>query len=318
MRPSRAAGIAPDRRARAMHASRTGSGNDMSTRTTVVIATRNRCDELLRTLGKLRELRPRPPIIVVDNGSADGTTHTVRERFPDVCVIRAPRNFGALARNIGALCVRTPYIAFSDDDSWWDENALPRAEDILDRHPSVGLIAARTLVGEHERPDPVNELMAQSPLETPQSLPGPRILGFTACSAVVRREAFRGVGGFNPALFFVAEEKMLAYDLAAAGWDLVYVDRVLAHHHPSQARQSTTSRRALELRNNLLLGWMRRPPRVAFAQTVRLAREAVSDAHSRRAALGALRRLPPALLRRRRLPSHVEREVVALEAIQGA
>lgn len=52
--------------------------------TSVVIATRNRRTELLRTLGKLRELRPRPPIIVVDNASEDGTPRTVAEQHPQV------------------------------------------------------------------------------------------------------------------------------------------------------------------------------------------------------------------------------------------
>ena len=56
----------------------------MRARVTVVIATRNRRPELLRTLGRLHELPDRPPVIVVDNASADGSAAAVLDRYPAV------------------------------------------------------------------------------------------------------------------------------------------------------------------------------------------------------------------------------------------
>jgi hypothetical protein len=60
------------------------------------------------------------------------------------------------------------------------------------------------------------------------------VLGFLACAAVLRREAFRQVGGFNPALHMYGEEDLLAMDLAAAGWRLSYVmlPWALRHRQP--------------------------------------------------------------------------------------
>ena len=60
---------------------------------------------------------------------------------------------------------------------------------------------------------PVNEAMAASPLWEGG---GAAVLGFLACACVVRKAAFVGVGGFSELLFFVGEERLLAYDLAAA------------------------------------------------------------------------------------------------------
>ena len=65
-------------------------------RLTVVVITRNRREELLRTLGRLAALPERPPVIVVDNGSDDGTTAAVRGAHPGMLLIAARRNLGAV------------------------------------------------------------------------------------------------------------------------------------------------------------------------------------------------------------------------------
>ena len=77
-------------------------------RLTVVVITRNRREELLRTLGLLAALPERPPVIVVDNGSADGTAAAVRQAHPQVHVIAARRNLGAVGRNLAVRRVTHP------------------------------------------------------------------------------------------------------------------------------------------------------------------------------------------------------------------
>jgi GT2 family glycosyltransferase len=280
---------------------------------TVVIATRDRRAELIRTLRHLSELAPPPPVVVVDNGSTDGTASAVRAQFTDTIVLALRRNYGAPARNLGVLAARTRYVAFSDDDSWWAPGALQRATAVLDHHPRLGLVAACTLVGPTQRPDPVNALMAASPLPRPSNAPGPSVLGFLACSAVLRRQAFCAVGGFSDLLFFVGEERLLCYDLASAGWERVYLNDVVAHHHPSAHRPEPQCRRVLELRNALLTAVLRRPRAVAVATATALVRNSGRDAAARRALRESLVRLPAALRRRAPLPATVEQQVRMLE-----
>ncbi|MEV6441451.1 glycosyltransferase [Amycolatopsis sp. NPDC051716] len=278
----------------------------MSARTTVVIATRNRATELARTLGRLSSLDPCPPVIVLDNASEDGTAE-VAGGHPNVRVIRLPQNLGAAARTLGVIVADTPYIAFSDDDSWWAPDALAEAERIFDEHPRTGLLAARTLVGPECRDDPVTPEMERSPLGHPAGAPGPLVLGFLACSAIVRRTAYLQVGGFSPLLHFGAEEQLLAYDLAARGWEVCYVGRLRAHHHPSRSRPPSSWRRRAELRNRLLIAVLRRPPRVCRREVARTLVRAPG------AVLGAVPRLPRALSSRRVLPAHVEHQARTLE-----
>ena len=232
----------------------------------VVIATRNRRPELLRTLGELQHLPERPPVVVVDNDSSDGTVAEVRDGFPDVDVVVASPPLGPAARNLGVARTTTPYVAFADDDSWWAPGSLACASKLFDRYPRLGLVSGRVLVGPDERLDEVSTLMADSPLSSSVGIPGAPIMGFLACAAVVRRRAFDEAGGFHARTRFGGEETLLAVDLRRAGWALAYVDDLVAFHHPSQVRDPV-GRTASELWNRLLVAWLRYPSAAALRIT---------------------------------------------------
>ncbi|MFG2386538.1 glycosyltransferase family 2 protein [Streptomyces avermitilis] len=277
----------------------------------IVIATRNRSDSLARTLRRLLDLPERPEILVVDNASTDDTRARLACDFPRLRVLALPFNRGSLARTHGVRALRTPYVAFSDDDSWWAPGALEHAVKLMDTHPRLGLISARTLVGTAEEPDPLNDVLAASPLGPAHDLPGTQVLGFLACASVVRREAYLDAGGFHPLLFFGGEETLLAYDIAARGWGVTHCPDVVAHHHPDPAPR--TGRPVRVLRNELLTAWLRRPLSHALARTCGLAADARHDPTARQALRESLTLLPAALRARRPLPPHLERAARTLD-----
>ncbi|GAA2382184.1 glycosyltransferase [Streptomyces coeruleofuscus] len=277
----------------------------------IVIATRNRCATLAEALSHLVALPERPRILVADNASTDDTRVMLARDFPQVQVLALPFNHGALARNHGARALDTPYVAFSDDDSWWAPGALTRAARLFEEHPRLGLIAARTFVGPTADPDPLNEVLAASPLGRAADLPGTQVLGFLACASVVRRSAYLDAGGFHRLLFFGGEETLLAYDMAARGWGVTHCPDVVAHHHPAPSARN--GRPVVQRRNELLTAWLRRPVPYALARTGALAAEARHDDHARQALRGTLARLPAALRARKPLPPHVERAARLLE-----
>ncbi|WP_307841437.1 glycosyltransferase family 2 protein [Streptomyces endocoffeicus] len=271
----------------------------------VVLATRDRAEGLATALEHLTALPERPPVVVVDNGSTDHTRAMVAERFPRVRVLALGANRGAPARNDGVRAIGTPYVAFSDADSWWRPGALARAATLLNGHPRLGLLAAQVRVGPAERPDPLNATLAASPVGRAEDLPGREVFGFLAHGAVVRRGAFLEVGGFHPLIFFGGEETLLAYDLAAMGWGVSYCPEVVAHHHPGPS--SRDAERTAVLRRNELIGcWLRRPLPLAARRTAGLLTEAGRDPVARAALGGLLARLPTALWQRRPLPPWVE------------
>ncbi len=278
-------------------------------RVTVVVATRNRREELVAHLG-----RHEGPVIVADNASTDGTVEAVRAAHPRVRVVPLPRNVGAVARTVGVRLARTPYVAFADDDSWWAPGALARAAAVLDAHPRLGLLAGSVAVGPEERPDPLNSVLAASPLGIPTGCPGPALLGFVGCGAIVRRSAFLEAGGFDDVVRFPGEEERLALDLFDAGWRLSYVPEIRAHHHPSPRRESGDRRQRELVRSRLLTALMRRPWRVV-ARELRCALHARRT--GRRGLLGALPRVPAALRARRRVSLTTEAALALLHAPAG-
>lgn len=268
----------------------------------VVIVTRNRRAELLRTLERLSALEERPELIVVDNASTDGSAEAVREHWPRARVLAAVTNLGASGRTMGVRVASAPVVAFADDDSWWAPGALRRAAEAFAGHPGVGLINGRILVGPEEVEDHACRKMRAAPLGHPEDLPGPLIMGHLGCGTIVRRRAYLGVGGYSPVLGFGAEERLLALDLAAAGWQQCYVGEVVAHHDPSPLREEHGRRRARYRRNDVLSDAMRMPPTRAAAALARFAADAGRERAARGEAMSLARRLPMALALRRAVP----------------
>jgi GT2 family glycosyltransferase len=299
-----------------------GAGNvGRGSRLAVVVATRDRSDSLVRTLDHLRRLPGPPEVVVVDNGSREDVAAAVARAHPWVRVIEAGSNLGAGARTVGARAVDAEHVAFCDDDSWWEPGSLERAADILDACADVALVAARVLVGSDGREDPVCARMAASPLGTRPGWPGPAVLGFVACGAVVRRADFLAAGGFESRLGVGGEEELLALDLAQSGRHLVYAPEVVARHHPSPARDPERRRR-VQARNVLWCAWLRRPLRSALAVTLRTLRSAPRDRAVRAGLADALRGVGWIAARRRPVDAGVERRVRLLErrasAVTGA
>ncbi|WP_019136152.1 glycosyltransferase family 2 protein [Cellulomonas massiliensis] len=274
-------------------------------RVTLVVMTRDRRASLLANLPRLRAAT-----VVVDNASRDGTAAAVAAAFPAVEVVRLRRNLGAAARTIGAACASTPYVAFADDDSWWETGALTAAAQVLDEHPGVAGVCARIALAPDGRTDGICELLRDSPLDR-DGLPGPRVLGFVACATVLRRSDLLAVGGFDRVVRFPGEEDRVAWDLAAAGRALVYRDDVVAWHAPGSVDRSGDRRSVAVARSAVLTAVLRLPWRRVRERVVGVAR----DGTTRRALLGVLARLPAALLQRRPLPPQV---LVDLDRLRAA
>ncbi|MGI9437045.1 MAG: glycosyltransferase family 2 protein, partial [Geminicoccaceae bacterium] len=92
----------------------------------VIIPTFNRERTIERALESvLAQRQPAGEIILVDDGSSDGTTALVRRRFPDVRLLQFESNRGpAIARNMAIEHAVHDHLAFLDSDDAWDPDYL--------------------------------------------------------------------------------------------------------------------------------------------------------------------------------------------------
>jgi GT2 family glycosyltransferase len=277
-------------------------------RVTIVLLTYNCAHRVAPILGELLALKI--PIIAIDNGSADHTPDLLRD-FQAVEVIALEHNIGAAARNVGAQRTVTPYVAFCDDDGWFERDGLTRAADALDAHASLGLVNGRIMVGDQQRLDPISVEMADSPLPERDGIPGAVLLGFMAGACIARVEAYLAVGGYEAEFFMGGEEEALAIKLAAAGWKMRYRSDVVVQHRPSQA--NATQLRAYGLRNALWTRWIYRRPTTAAIATLRLLAERPKN-RDWLIGLGlALRGLPWVLSRRRPVDTELDGQLSRLD-----
>lgn len=245
-------------------------------RVTVLVLTHQRPAELRRTLAHLCRLPERPAIVVVDNGSCPRNARANREAAAEAGggLLRLSRHVGAAACNLAVAHVRTPFVAFCDDETWWADGALERAIEIMDTCSDVALVNGRVLVGPEQREAPVCRRMANSPLDR-AGLPGASLLSFLPRAVVMRVAAFREAGGYDPRLGLGAEAVLMGLDLATIGWHMLYAPDIVVHHHPSPACRHP-ERRVMLARNRLWVAVLRLP----WGDVLREARQILRQAQA--------------------------------------
>lgn len=268
---------------------------------TIVTLTHNRRPELARSLERLCALPERPAIVVVDNGCTDDTAAFVRTRYPEITLVSSSVNLGAAGRNLGVEHVRTPLLAFSDDDTWWAPGALEKASHIFSSHPDIAVLNARIFVGPAERLDPACARMQESPLDTVPGV-GPLLTGFMAGANVMRTDVFRQAGGYWAPFFIGGEEALLAIDILEAGWRIAYAPGLRVHHWPSSERDSSL-RKHLIARNAVWTACLRLPWPLALQRSRKAMRSSLPQTRAWRRVLPETARNMGRLLEARRVIS---------------
>lgn len=281
----------------------------LADRVTLVLLTYNCAHRVTPIVEYARKLGV--PVIAVDNGSTDGTGRLLRS-WPDVDVVELDRNLGAAARNLGVQRARTPYVAFCDDDGWYEQDGLANAVAFLDARPKLALVNARILVGPDELLDPICAEMAESPLPDRDGVPGAVLLGFMAGAAVVRVDAYREVGGYEPRFWIAGEEETLAMKLVRRGWLMRYREDVVMHHEPSIANAPYL--RAYGMRNTLWNAWQHRRLGSALRWTHYILTDSPKNADWLHGTAMALRGMPGILRRRDPMPPDLDAAYALLDA----
>ena len=124
-------------------------GSEADVTVSVVIPTRNRLAWLVKCLESVRSQRlTASEIIVIDDGSTDGTTDMVRVLYPTVHVLQAGGVGPAGARNLGIDHATSQYVAFLDSDDLWYPDTLAHVVSVLASARLPAMLCGRTVTFE--------------------------------------------------------------------------------------------------------------------------------------------------------------------------
>jgi N-acetylglucosaminyl-diphospho-decaprenol L-rhamnosyltransferase len=174
-------------------------------------------------------------VVVVDNGSTDGSVELVQREFPltRVEIDSDNRGYGAAA-NRAVQSLRSRYVLLLNADTELSSGTVEALADYLDRHPRTAIAGPRLVNAAHGYepsghafPTPFAVFMRESPL---RHIPRRRrdewrsesVEWLLGAALAIRRDAFIAVGGFDEGYFLYAEEVDLCYRLRAAGWEVHY------------------------------------------------------------------------------------------------
>jgi GT2 family glycosyltransferase len=209
-------------------------------------------------------------VILVDNGSTDGSQAYVRARYPEVTLLELKENRGFTgAGNAGYRVAEGELILLLNNDTEADDGWLAAVVDAFDRHPEAGIVASKLLLfdqrdhfhtaGDYYRVDgrPGNRGVwqrdhGQYDSEEPV---------FSACggAAAYRRRMTEEIGFIDDTYYFSCEDVDIAWRAHLSGWKVIYVPSAVVYHKLKASSGTGSLSSYYDGRNFLYVIWKNYP-----------------------------------------------------------
>jgi hypothetical protein len=184
-------------------------------------------------------------IVVVDNGSSDGSAGVIRDRFDHILLIENKANLGyAEGNNVGirhALNHGAEFVWLLNNDTVVDKNALTAMTDLAGRNRDIGILGSKIYY--YDKPDilwfagatidwkrAISAHVGRLEKDTGQYEVTKEVDRVTGCSMLIRREVLEEVGLFDEKFFLYAEEVDLCVRARKKGFHSYYVPKSVVHH----------------------------------------------------------------------------------------
>jgi len=236
---------------------------------TVVVVNWNRKALLRACLDSLsRQNHPSFEVVVVDNGSDDGSPELIRELAPSYPVplrlIVNSTNLGfCAANNQGIAASQSELVALLNNDAEADPGWLAALESVIRSSDDVGMVASKILVWEDPRridkvghliyPDGQNRGRGTGQLDQGQFDRVDETLWPDGCAAMYRRAMLDEVGGFDEDFFAYADDAELGLRGRIAGWTCLYAPGAVVRHHRGATLGLGSARRLTLIERNRVL-----------------------------------------------------------------
>ncbi len=202
-------------------------------------------------------------VIVVDNGSSDGSAEMARDEF-GVRVIANTDNRGFCAANNQAFAAaRGRFIALLNNDAEAEPEFLAKLRKAFDSAPDIGMAAAKVLVWENPQridkvghliyPDGQNRGRGTGELDAGQYDSVEECLWPDGCAAMYRKAMLDEIGGFDEDFFMFGDDAELGLRGRISGWRCMYAPGAVVRHHRGGSLDAGSTRRIYLIERNRVL-----------------------------------------------------------------
>lgn len=217
-------------------------------------------------------------LLVVDNGSTDGSVEWLKERkIPSVFL---PENTGfSGAVNVGIQNARTPYVILLNNDTEPEPDYVRELVRTMDRSPRIFSASSKMIQLYHkDLMDDAGDMYSilgwayqRGVGQSSRGYTKPRKV-FAACAgaAIYRREVFEKIGGFDEAHFAYLEDIDVGYRARIFGYENVYCPAAVVYHVGSGTSGSKYNSFKVKLaaRNNVYLNYKNMPALQLFVNLI--------------------------------------------------
>ena len=183
------------------------------------------------------QTHPPAEVVVVDNGSTDGSRELIRERYPGVRLIERPVNEGVCrGYNLAVQHTRSPYVLILNTDVFLDRDFLCRSLEAIHTAPDIGSVAARVHEADSDRIAYVGlYLRRRISLVNSRNVSKAEFVFAGSGSVLLCRRAMlediRLFGEyFDESFFAYWEDTDLAWRAQLRGWRCLYAPPAVVHH----------------------------------------------------------------------------------------
>lgn len=179
-------------------------------------------------------------IILVDNGSVDGSVEFVEENFPEVRVLRLSQNRGfAGASNLGYQISQGEFIALLNNDAIADSQWLDELLKGIHSSKKIGFCSSKILQFPHKkRIDSAGDLYTRFGIaikrgwnkDSDEFLKEDLVFGSSAAGALYRKSMLEEIGCFDEDFFCIYEDVDLSFRAQLGGYQCLYVPTAIIYH----------------------------------------------------------------------------------------